>query len=136
MADLTLQALPHVQQVNSSIRRRNEQTSSTYPLLYVRIWLPSGIYNIMTTITATHSYNNTNSYNTTNTTINNLTITPDTSYNTHRVVTQKYQLDLQQRFQEAMRALLYMLLMQTLYKNQMFDMLGAVKYHRSIDWRA
>jgi hypothetical protein len=32
--------------------------------------------------------------------------------------------------------LLYMLLMQTLYKNQMFDMLGAVKYHRSIDWRA
>ena len=131
-----MQALPHVQQVNSSIRRRNEQTSSTYPLLYVRIWLPSGIYNIMTTITATHSYNNTNSYNTTNTTINNLTITPDTSYNTHRVVTQKYQLDLQQRFQEAMRALLYMLLMQTLYKNQMFDMLGAVKYHRSIDWRA
>ena len=131
-----MQALPHVQQVNSSIRRRNEQTSSTYPLLYVRIWVPSGIYNIMTTITATHSYNNTNSYNTTNTTINNLTITPDTSYNTHRVVTQKYQLDLQQRFQEAMRALLYMLLMQTLYKNQMFDMLGAVKYHRSIDWRA
>ena len=114
----------------------HEQTSSTYPLLYVRVWLPSGIYNIMTTITATHSYNNTNSYNTTNTTINNLTIAPDKSYNTHRVVTQKYQLDLQQRFQEAMRALLYMLLMQTLFKNQMFDMLGAVKYHRSIDWRA
>ena len=131
-----LQVLLHVQQVSSLIRRRSEQTSFTYPLLYVRVWLPSGIYNIMTTITATHSYNNTNSYNTTNTTINNLTITPDTSYNTHRVVTQKYQLDLQQRFQEAMRALLYMLLMQTLYKNQMFDMLGAVKYHRSIDWRA
>ena len=131
-----MQALPQGLQVRSLIRRRSEQTSFTYPLLYVRIWLPSGIYNIMTTITATHSYNNTNSYNTTNTTINNLTITPDTSYNTHRVVTQKYQLDLQQRFQEAMRALLYMLLMQTLYKNQMFDMLGAVKYHRSIDWRA
>ena len=90
----------------------------------------------MSTIQATHSYNNTNSYNTTNTTINNLTIAPDKSYNTHRVVTQKYQLDLQQRFQEAMKALLYMLLMQTLYKNQMFDILGAVKYHRSIDWRA
>ena len=131
-----MQALPQGLQVSSLIRRRSEQTSFTYPLLYVRVWLPSGIYNIMTTITATHSYNNTNSYNTTNTTINNLTITPDTSYNSHRVVTQKYQLDLQQRFQEAMRALLYMLLMQTLYKNQMFDMLGAVKYHRSIDWRA
>ena len=131
-----MQALPHVQQVSFLIRRRSEQTSITNPLLYVRVWLPSGIYNIMTTITATHSYNNTNSYNTTNTTINNLTITPDTSYNTHRVVTQKYQLDLQQRFQDAMRALLYMLLMQTLYKNQMFEMLGAVQYHRSIDWRA
>ena len=131
-----MQALPQGLQVSSLIRRRSEQTSFTYPLLYVRVWLPSGIYNIMTTITATHSYNNTNSYNTTNTTINNLTIAPDRSYNSHRVVTQKYQLDLQQRFQEAMRALLYMLLMQTLYKNQMFDMLGAVKYHRSIDWRA
>ena len=131
-----MQALLQGLQVSSLIRRRSEQTSFTYPLLYVRIWLPSGIYNIMTTITATHSYNNTNSYNTTNTTINNLTIAPDRSYNSHRVVTQKYQLDLQQRFQEAMRALLYMLLMQTLYKNQMFDMLGAVKYHRSIDWRA
>ena len=131
-----MQALPQGLQVSSLIRRRSEQTSFTYPLLYVCICLPSGIYNIMTTITATHSYNNTNSYNTTNTVINNLTITPDTSYNTHRVVTQKYQLDLQQRFQEAMRALLYMLLMQTLFKNQMFEMLGAVKYHRSIDWRA
>jgi len=90
----------------------------------------------MSTIQATHSYNNTNSYNTTNNVINNLTITPDKSYNSHRVVTQKYQLDLQQRFQDAMRALLYMLLMQTLYKNQMFEMLGAVQYHRSIDWRA
>ena len=90
----------------------------------------------MSTLQATHSYNNTNSYNTTNTTINNLTITPDKSYNSHRVVTQKYQLDLQQRFQDAMRALLYMLLMQTLYKNQMFDMLSAVQYHKSIDWRA
>ena len=131
-----LQALLQGLQVSFLIRRRSEQTSITNPLLYVRVWLPSGIYNIMTTITATHSYNNTNSYNTTNTVINNLTITPDQSYNTHRVVTQKYQLDLQQRFQEAMRALLYMLLMQTLYKNQLFDMLGAVKYHRSKDWRA
>ena len=90
----------------------------------------------MSTIQATHSYNNTSSYNTTNNVINNLTITPDQSYNSHRVVTQKYHLDLQQRFQDAMRALLYMLLMQTLYKNQMFEMLGAVQYHRSIDWRA
>ena len=131
-----LQALPQGLQVSSLIRRKSEQTSSTYPLLYVCVWLLCSVYILMSTIQATHSYNNTNSYNTTNTTINNLTITPDTSYNTHRVVTQKYQLDLQQRFQEAMRALLYMLLMQTLYKNQMFDMLGAVKYHRSIDWRA
>ena len=131
-----MRALPQGLQVSSLIRKRNEQTSINNSLLYVCVWLLCSVYILMSTIQATHSYNNTNSYNTTNTTINNLTITPDTSYNTHRVVTQKYQLDLQQRFQEAMRALLYMLLMQTLYKNQMFDMLGAVKYHRSIDWRA
>jgi len=90
----------------------------------------------MSTIQATHSYNNTNLYKTTNNVINNLTIVPEVSPTNHRIVTQKYHLDLQQRFQDAMRALLYMLLMQTLYKNQMFDILGAVKYHRSIDWRA
>ena len=86
-------------------------------------------------IQATHSYNNTNSYNTTT---HNLSIryadSPTTT--TSRAVSSKYKLDLKEQLQKALEAAFYIMLMQTLMKNNMFDILNMTRYHRTIDWRA